>query len=123
MIHPLKAATSFDCDGCGHHASFHKMNNQMDEEIVRRWKADETIRDQFHAKANKVLEIDIGFKGQQHANQNGMIEDYENISENGQLKRRRIESGPGQGFSDDEGIIEVPRRETARPRRRKNDAS
>ena len=38
MIHPLKAATSFECDGCGHHASFHKMENQEEDEITRRWK-------------------------------------------------------------------------------------
>lgn len=37
MVHPLKAATSFDCDGCGHHASFHKMDNERDDEVVRRW--------------------------------------------------------------------------------------
>ncbi|KAL8665872.1 MAG: hypothetical protein Q9168_007616, partial [Polycauliona sp. 1 TL-2023] len=41
MIHPLKASTSFECDGCGHHASFHKMDNQQDDETVRRWKTDE----------------------------------------------------------------------------------
>ena len=32
MIHPLKAATSFECDGCGHHASFHQMRNKLEEE-------------------------------------------------------------------------------------------
>ena len=38
MVHPLKVATSFECDGCGHHASFHQMSNPSDEEIVRQWK-------------------------------------------------------------------------------------
>ena len=37
MIHPIKAPTSFECDGCGHHASFHQMQNKMEEEIVSRW--------------------------------------------------------------------------------------
>lgn len=37
MIHPLKAATSFDCDGCGHHASFHRMESRAEEETARRW--------------------------------------------------------------------------------------
>ncbi|KAL8883667.1 MAG: hypothetical protein Q9215_008101 [Flavoplaca cf. flavocitrina] len=41
MIHPLKASTSFECDGCGHHASFHKMDNHQDDETVRRWRLDE----------------------------------------------------------------------------------
>ncbi|KAL8779283.1 MAG: hypothetical protein Q9213_007015 [Squamulea squamosa] len=44
MIHPLKASTSFECDGCGHHASFHKMDNHQDDETVRRWKTDEEER-------------------------------------------------------------------------------
>lgn len=39
MVHPLKAATSFDCDGCGHHASFHQMENPAEEEAARRWRA------------------------------------------------------------------------------------
>ncbi|SLM33565.1 hypothetical protein LPUS_02073 [Lasallia pustulata] len=41
MIHPVKAATSFECDGCGHHASFHKMENRAEDEIVARWRAEE----------------------------------------------------------------------------------
>lgn len=41
MAHPLKADASFDCDGCGHHASFHDLENRREEEIVRRWKAEE----------------------------------------------------------------------------------
>lgn len=44
MAHPLKADASFDCDGCGHHASFHDLENRREEEIVRRWKAEETRR-------------------------------------------------------------------------------
>ncbi|KAL8973581.1 MAG: hypothetical protein Q9197_002180 [Variospora fuerteventurae] len=40
MLNPLKAATSFECDGCGHHASFHKMDSREDDETVRRWKND-----------------------------------------------------------------------------------
>ncbi|EWC48896.1 hypothetical protein DRE_00201 [Drechslerella stenobrocha 248] len=31
MVHPLKATTSFDCDGCGHHASFHRMKSHEEE--------------------------------------------------------------------------------------------
>lgn len=25
MLNPLQAASTFTCDGCGHHASFHEM--------------------------------------------------------------------------------------------------
>src|SRR4051794_11427961 len=31
MVHPLKATSSFDCDGCGHHASFHMMKSHEEE--------------------------------------------------------------------------------------------
>lgn len=31
-------STSFECDGCGHHASFHNMENVQDNDIIRRWK-------------------------------------------------------------------------------------
>ncbi|KAK6359081.1 hypothetical protein TWF696_000249 [Orbilia brochopaga] len=31
MVHPLKATSSFDCDGCGHHASFHRMKSHEEE--------------------------------------------------------------------------------------------
>ncbi|KAF1808696.1 hypothetical protein P152DRAFT_462261 [Eremomyces bilateralis CBS 781.70] len=41
MIHPLKVATSFECDGCNHHASFHSMENKEEDEIVKRWRVQE----------------------------------------------------------------------------------
>jgi hypothetical protein len=44
MAHPLKANASFECDGCGHHASFHDLENRREEEIVRRRKAEEQRR-------------------------------------------------------------------------------
>ena len=58
MIHPLKAATSFECDGCGHHASFHKMDNAPDEETVRKWKEMETLRDQRHERVVGLIDVD-----------------------------------------------------------------
>lgn len=30
-------ATSFECDGCGHHASFHSMENPTDNEVIKKW--------------------------------------------------------------------------------------
>lgn len=32
MLNPLQAASSFACDGCGHHASFHNLRNPSEEE-------------------------------------------------------------------------------------------
>ncbi|KAF2726244.1 hypothetical protein K431DRAFT_199057, partial [Polychaeton citri CBS 116435] len=37
MLHPVKAATSFECDGCGHHASFHTMDNPTDDAVAQKW--------------------------------------------------------------------------------------
>lgn len=37
MLHPVKAATSFDCDGCSHHASFHSLENVAEDAILKRW--------------------------------------------------------------------------------------
>jgi len=34
-------ATSFECDGCGHHASYHAMENPAEEAIAKRWKEEE----------------------------------------------------------------------------------
>jgi hypothetical protein len=33
----LQAATSFDCDGCNHHASFHALENPKEDEVMRKW--------------------------------------------------------------------------------------
>ena len=89
MIHPLKAATSFECDGCGHHASFHKMDNAIDEETVRRWKKMETIRDQGHETMAGLIDIVGGAK------------------QIAPPKRRRIENLSASGRVE-EGVTEVP---------------
>lgn len=62
MAHPLKADASFDCDGCGHHASFHDLENRREEEIVRRWKAEEQ-RDRIREETREMLQADqMGLK-------------------------------------------------------------
>ncbi|KAF4550448.1 Hypothetical protein D9617_17g047160 [Elsinoe fawcettii] len=33
----LHAATSFECDGCAHHASYHLMENPDEDAILQRW--------------------------------------------------------------------------------------
>ncbi|USP81628.1 hypothetical protein yc1106_08902 [Curvularia clavata] len=40
MLHPLKSSSSYECDGCGHHASFHNMENKMEDEIRKRWETE-----------------------------------------------------------------------------------
>ncbi|KAF1941339.1 hypothetical protein EJ02DRAFT_423172 [Clathrospora elynae] len=40
MLHPLKSSSSYECDGCGHHASFHTMENKTEDEIRKRWEVE-----------------------------------------------------------------------------------
>ncbi|KAH7396916.1 hypothetical protein DE146DRAFT_658165 [Phaeosphaeria sp. MPI-PUGE-AT-0046c] len=37
MLHPLKSASSYECDGCSHHASFHSMENKLEDDVRKRW--------------------------------------------------------------------------------------
>jgi len=103
MIHPLKAATSFDCDGCGHHASFHRMQNPEDEEIARRWKQDEAARELQGTTVvarERFEEVLTGF---------------------GPGKRRRIEAVPEflNLLDEEEEEAIVPRKAGAKGRKRK----
>nr|OQO21465.1 hypothetical protein B0A51_11783 [Rachicladosporium sp. CCFEE 5018] len=41
MLHPIKAASSFECDGCAHHASFHYLENPAEDAVVKKWAAAE----------------------------------------------------------------------------------
>jgi hypothetical protein len=38
---PKQAATSFECDGCGHHASYHNLDNPSEDAILAKWSAQE----------------------------------------------------------------------------------
>lgn len=103
MIHPLKAATSFDCDGCGHHASFHRMQNPEDEEIARRWKQEEAARER---QGTRVVER----------------ERFEEVLTSfGLAKRRRIEAAPEflNLLDEEEEEAIVPRKAGAKGRKRK----
>ncbi|KAL8702451.1 MAG: hypothetical protein Q9201_004375 [Fulgogasparrea decipioides] len=97
----LQGATSFDCDGCGHHASFHKMDNRQDEETERRWKSadahSESIQSIFHMR-KESLAADIARDSQlrQIDNQKAVdsdddlriIEDDQGIGRPARKKRR-----------------------------------
>lgn len=37
-----KAATSFECDGCQHHASYHSLENPEEDAVLKKWEAHET---------------------------------------------------------------------------------
>ncbi|CAK4033318.1 Hypothetical predicted protein [Lecanosticta acicola] len=53
MLHPVKAATSFECDGCGHHASFHSLENDAEDAVLQKWSAQEA-RDLDAQRAGSV---------------------------------------------------------------------
>ncbi|KAK5115308.1 hypothetical protein LTR62_001508 [Meristemomyces frigidus] len=44
MLHPVKAATSFECDGCNHHASFHLLENPTEDTVLKKW-AEQEVRE------------------------------------------------------------------------------
>jgi hypothetical protein len=44
-----QSTSSFECDGCAHHASFHSMENKEEDEIRKRWEQearDKALREQ-----------------------------------------------------------------------------
>jgi hypothetical protein len=49
LILGIQSTASFECDGCSHHASFHSMENPREDEIVRRWEAEEKERQAISA--------------------------------------------------------------------------
>lgn len=86
MIHPLKASTSFDCDGCGHHASFHRFEAKEEEEAAKtRWREEEARREldrQREARHERNLALAV---------------EPRRAEEERARKRRRIEDVPGGG--------------------------
>jgi len=40
-----QALTSFECDGCGHHASFHNLENKQEDAILKRWEEEAKEKD------------------------------------------------------------------------------
>lgn len=53
-IHMIErqSSSSYECDGCTHHASFHSMENKTEDEIRRRWEQEASEKE----KARRELE-------------------------------------------------------------------
>jgi hypothetical protein len=67
----VQSASSYDCDGCGHHASFHTMENKSDAEIHKRWELEakeKECQDRIIAERPYKRARQIGYR-------NGMTED------------------------------------------------
>jgi hypothetical protein len=56
MIHPGAAPTSFLCDGCNHHASFHEMRNKQEETIRARWTREDGSFDREAYEADEEVQ-------------------------------------------------------------------
>ncbi|KAF2706151.1 hypothetical protein K504DRAFT_459474 [Pleomassaria siparia CBS 279.74] len=74
MLHPLKSASSYECDGCYHHASFHSMESPAEDEIRKRWAQEaqekQDAEEQVGPRPKKRLrEIEYG----QQRNQSGSV--------------------------------------------------
>ncbi|KAF2874407.1 hypothetical protein BDV95DRAFT_592490 [Massariosphaeria phaeospora] len=54
MLHPLKSGSSFECDGCSHHASFHSMENKAEDEIRKRWEQEARDKDKKQQEEDQV---------------------------------------------------------------------
>ena len=96
MIHPIKAPTSFECDGCGHHASFHAMQNKIDEAITSRWTREDGSFDRGAYEADEeVQEVlakrkRLGFPGEMSSSGNLLMPDKAKSTLVGQPNRKRI---------------------------------
>lgn len=52
-----QSTTSFECDGCGHHASFHSMENEQEQRIISKWAEEDTTRQQTTSKKRRTKAI------------------------------------------------------------------
>ena len=89
MVHPLKAATSYDCDGCGHHASFHRMESKEDEEVAKRWKEQQELEARSRAKREIELRTQQRLLTASEDCQSSVVEVYEGEEEEVTLPKRQ----------------------------------
>ncbi|MDI1485546.1 MAG: hypothetical protein OHK93_000684 [Ramalina farinacea] len=117
MIHPLKAATSFECDGCGHHASFHRMANEGEEAVVRGWR-DEVIQNVMEEERTKKREggrrrcLELLEQGSTKGKDGGDGMHDGSVEEKAKKKRKVIEGPSGMvgswgGEEDEEAVKEM----------------
>lgn len=74
---PQQSTSSFECDGCAHHASFHSMENKEEDEIRKRWEQEaqaKALREAQEDRPRKRLrEIEYG-RGDAAGSRIGTIE-------------------------------------------------
>ncbi|KAL8917551.1 MAG: hypothetical protein Q9172_005807 [Xanthocarpia lactea] len=114
MIHPLKVSTSFECDGCGHHASFHKMANYADSAVEKNWKVEED-RALERSALTEVTNVRAEEAGRQRPRQRQIEAGPSNGDDI--LRILKVTAPEGDGY-DESRLLEslVPRRATKRKR-------
>lgn len=60
-----QSGSTYDCDGCAHHASFHSMENPAEDEIRKRWEVEEKEREKEGERAiarprKRLRELEYG---------------------------------------------------------------
>ena len=107
MVHPLKASTSFDCDGCGHHASFHRIESKEDEEVAKRWKAQQELEVERDARYRQQIGLQGGVRASLRLIGTGLEDEvirFEEVEDRVRtVKKRRIDEGTGVVVDLEEG--------------------
>ncbi len=123
MVHPLKAATTFDCDGCGHHASFHKFVSPEEEEIMQA-RRERAVRHggvaQLEMGTRMPMQLEERMEGKsvQRIEEGRVVdeEESENGEENDDVvevefpvrgKRRMIAAAPASGVAKTKGKVRL----------------
>jgi hypothetical protein len=62
-----QSSSTFECDGCAHHASFHNLENKAEDEVRKRWEVEQKAKEaeaQLNnaAKSRKRLRLTEGPK-------------------------------------------------------------
>ena len=99
----MKAATSFECDGCSHHASFHKMRSKSEETSASRWtRADGSFDREAYELDEEVQEarakrIRLGHPGDISSNRDITMPSKakQTLMDSG---KKRTRSGAAQGY-------------------------
>ncbi|KAL1311607.1 hypothetical protein AAFC00_001719 [Neodothiora populina] len=93
MLHPVKAAASFECDGCNHHASFHSLENPAEDAVLSKW-TNEVEKAQIAAATAAAAAAS--------ANNTSVITRGATTN---RTKRRRITAAAGQNPQDHDILI------------------
>ncbi|OAL53670.1 hypothetical protein IQ07DRAFT_608982 [Pyrenochaeta sp. DS3sAY3a] len=106
MLHPLKSTSSYECDGCTHHASFHNMENKVEDEIRKRWEQeakDKADQEKTQSRPKKrIRAIEYNASANSHTIED---DDFEIVS--GFASRRGRAKLSKKPLVDEDDIVEL----------------